>query len=185
MIYKPKEFILKDGTKVILKSPEKGDARILLDNIIKVASSTDNLLSEPEDYNAYVTNIEKEETFIESYNTNKNYLICVYLNGKIIGNSSLNFHNHIKDRHRSSVGIAIQKEYWGLGIGSILFDEMIKIAKNTEGIEQIELDVISTNERAKNLYTKKGFVKVGDIPHQLKLKDGRYLNGESMILFLK
>ena len=61
---------------------------------------------------------------------------------------------------------------------------MIKLAKETEGIEQIELDVVAVNERAKHLYTKKGFKKVGDIPHQLKLSNGTYLDGESMILVL-
>ena len=54
----------------------------------------------------------------------------------------------------------------------------------TEGIEQLELGVIANNEKAKRLYTKKGFVKTGDIPHELKLKDGTYLDGETMVLFL-
>ena len=81
-------------------------------------------------------------------------------------------------------GLAVSEEYRGLGIGSILFDIMIDLAKKTPGIEQIELDVIGVNERAKRLYTSKGFVKVGDKPHQLKLKDGTYLDGENMVLFL-
>ena len=184
MIYEAKEFVLKDGTTVVLKTPEIGDASKLLHNIIAVASSTDYLLSVPEDFDAFVKDIKKEEEYISSFKTNNNYLIAVYLNDEIIGNSALNFLTHQKDKHRANVGIAIQKDYWDKGIGSILFDEMIKLAKETEGIEQIELDVIAVNERAKHLYTKKGFKKVGDIPHQLKLSNGTYLDGESMILVL-
>ena len=33
-------------------------------------------------------------------------------------------------------------------------------------------------------FYKKGFIKTGDIPHELKLKDGTYLDGETMVLFL-
>ena len=184
MVFEKKEYILKDGTKIVIKTPEKNDAVGLLTSIINVCKSTHNLLSEPEDFDIYLKNIKLEEDFIESFRTNNSYLLCVYLDGKIVGNCSLNLNCHIKDRHRATVGIAIEKEYQGKGIGSILFDELINIAKNINYIEQIELDVVSTNEIAKRLYTKNGFVKTGDIKRQLKLKDGSYLDGELMVLFL-
>ena len=185
MIYEPKEFILKDGRKVIFKTPEISDAKKLLNSIITVANSTDFLLSTEQDFEHYVKDITKEENFIASAREGTDYLIAVYDNDVIVGNCSLNFKRFQKERHRASIGIAIQKPYWDKGIGSLLFDEMIKLAKQKEEIELIELDVIATNERAKHLYMKKGFVKTGDIPRQLKLKDGTYLDGEAMVLFLK
>lgn len=184
MVYNPKEVSLKDGTVVILKTPEVKDAKMMLDNIINVANSTDYLLSAASDFQKYLDDISKEEAFIAAKRESKDHMVAVYLNDVIIGCCSLDLHFHEKDKHRAVIGIAIQKPYWDKGIGSILFDELIEIAKNTEGIEQIELDVIANNARAKHLYTKKGFVKTGDIPHQLKLKDGIYLNGETMVLFL-
>lgn len=184
MIYKEKKFKLKDGTIAIAKSPKVSDAKLVLNSIINVASSTHELLSEPEDFTSYLKDISKEEKFIESFNENKNYFICVYVNDSIIGNCSITFKEHIKDRHRATLGIAIEKEYQDKGIGSFLFDEMIDIARNTKGIEQLELDVAKTNLRAKHLYTKKGFVKVGELPRQLKISDGNYIDGESMVLFL-
>ena len=184
MIYPAHEFTLKNGLKVLIKSPEIGDALKLLDNIVNVSKTTHYLLSEPEDYDKYYKDIKLEEAFIASFENNRDYLLCVYLNDKIIGNSALRFFNHEKDKHRTNVGIAIQEEYQGLGIGSILFDIMIDLATHSDVVEQIELDVISTNEKAKRLYINKGFKKTGDIPHQLKLKDGTYLDGEAMVLFL-
>ena len=184
MIFDPKEVTLKDGTVVVLKTPEVGDAKMMLDNIINVANSTNYLLSAASDFEHYLKDISKEEAFLAAKRESRDHMIAVYLNGVIIGCASLDLHFHEKDKHRAVIGIAIQKPYWDKGIGSILFDELINIAKNTEGIEQIELDVIGINERAKHLYTKKGFVKTGDIPHQLKLKDGTYLDGETMVLFL-
>lgn len=185
MIYEAHEFTLKNGLKVTIKSPEVSDALKLLDNIVNVSESTNYLLSEPEDYDIYYKDIKLEEDFITSFNNKRDYLLCVYLDGQIIGNSALRFNYHEKDKHRVNIGIAIQEKYQGLGIGSILFDIMIELAKNSEGVEQIELDVINANEKAKRLYLKKGFKKTGDIPHQLKLKDGTYLDGEMMVLFLE
>ena len=184
MTFAAKECILKNGYKIIIRSPEVEDAQGLINQIISVAGSTDYLLSVPEDFDAYVKDIKKEEDFIEWSKTDKGYWLIVTHNERIVGNCSLRFYNHIKDKHRGTIGIAISEEYRGLGIGSILFDEMIELAKKTPGIEQIELDVINKNKRAVNLYKSKGFVETGTIPHQLKLKDGTYLDGVTMVLFL-
>ena len=184
MIYAPKEFTLKNGQKVIIRSPEKEDARGLINQIISVAASTDYLLSVPEDFNKYVEDIKKEEDFIEWSKTDRGYWLIACVNNRIVANCSLRFCGHVKDQHRGSIGIAISEDYRSLGLGSIMFDEMIKLAKQTPGVEQIELDVIDKNEKAMHLYKSKGFVETGTIPHQLKLKDGTYLNGITMVLFL-
>ena len=185
MIYTPQKFKLKNGFEVILRSPEKEDAYNLIQQIISVASSTDYLLSTPSDFQHYLDDISKEEAFIEWSKTDSGYWLIACVEDKIVANCSLRFYKHEKDKHRGSIGIAITKEYQSMGIGSLMFDEMIKLAKNTPGVEQIELDVIDKNEKAMRLYSSKGFVKTGTIPHQLKLKDGSYLDGITMVLFLK
>ena len=181
MIYEEKEFVVKDNIKVILKTPNKEDAKEVLDFIVRICGQTDFLLSSPEDKKF---NVADEERWIESYKESKNYFVCAYVDGKLVGDCNLDFRSHLKDKHRALVGIGIDKEYWNKGIGSLLFDELINLAKKTDGIEQIELGVISINERAKHLYEKKGFVKTGVIPKAIKLKDGTYLDEELMTKFL-
>lgn len=185
MIYEAHEFLLKDGTKVIIKSPDISDGPKLLANIIAISASTDFLLSVPEDYDIYLKDMKKEEDFISSFTDNDSCLLCAYIADKIIANCMLRVHTHVKDRHRADIGIAIAPDYQNRGLGSLLFDELIKIAKSLKYVEQLELDVVKINERAKHLYQNKGFVKVGDIPHDIRLKDGTYLDSEKMILFLK
>jgi RimJ/RimL family protein N-acetyltransferase len=184
MIYEAKEFVLKNGLKVVLRSPEKEDAHNLINQIISVASSTDYLLSTPSDFQHYVDDISKEEAFIEWSKTDSGYWLIACVEDKIVANCSLRFYKHEKDKHRGTIGIAITEEYQSIGIGSLMFDEMIKLAKNTPGVEQIELDVIDENAKARRLYSSKGFVITGSIPRQLKLKDGTYLDGITMVLFL-
>lgn len=63
MIYAPKEFTLKNGLKVVVRSPEKEDALDLIKQIISVAGSTDFLLSAPSDFQSYLDDIKKRRRF--------------------------------------------------------------------------------------------------------------------------
>lgn len=185
MFYKAKEFVVKNGLKVTLKSPEVSEATLLLNAIIDVAGHTDFIIALPEDFQPMIEDIRKEEAFIKNALDNPNgMMIAVYVDNVIVGNCALNFYPHIKNRHRGTIGIAITPKYQGMGIGSLLFDEMINIAKNRPGVSQLELGVMKDNAKAKRLYTSKGFVKTGDMPRALRLKDGTYLDEELMIKYL-
>ena len=78
----------------------------------------------------------------------------------------------MKLRHRGLIGIALKEKYWGLGIGSTMFDMMEDIGRSL-GLEQLELEVFDGNSRAIALYEKKGFRSVRAIPNAVKLPDGR------------
>lgn len=185
MFYKAKEFTLKNGIKVTLKSPEISDAQKMIDCIIDITRTTDYMNGLPEDYQVYLDDIKKEEAFLEGHNSSdNNYMIAVFYKDIIIGSCALNFGAMIKTKHRGTIGIGIRKEYRGLGLGSILFDEIINIAKNREGATQLELGVIKDNIAAKRLYTSKGFVKTGETPRALRLPNGVYLDEEFMVLYL-
>jgi len=178
MKYEKKEFIVKGGLKVVLRSPEENEAEEILTLIKRICGQTDYLLSSPEDIS---DDVQKEKDFIRNNNVSPGYFIVVYVDDKPVGDCSLNFDRHVKARHRCSVGIGIDEKYWNMGIGSLLFDEMIALAKGTAGIEQIGLELAGNNERGRNLYLKKGFKTVGAMPKALKLKDGTYVDLEMMV----
>jgi RimJ/RimL family protein N-acetyltransferase len=79
------------------------------------------------------------------------------------------------------VAIALLKEYWGQGIGTRMFEEMIRIAEENEQILQMELEFIEGNRRARALYEKMGFQITGVRPNAIRLKDGTLLNEYGMI----
>ncbi|GGD77480.1 GNAT family N-acetyltransferase [Lacimicrobium alkaliphilum] len=56
-------------------------------------------------------------------------------------------------------GIAVNSDFRGQGIGSLLLDRIITYAKDN-GYDSVRLDVIDSNPRAKKLYESKGFVAV-------------------------
>ena len=78
------------------------------------------------------------------------------------------------------VMIALLKEYWNLGIGTAMFQEMIRMAQE-RGIERLELEVLEGNENAMRLYEKMGFRMVSAIPDAIRLKDSTRLKEYYMI----
>ena len=82
----------------------------------------------------------------------------------------------MKARHRASVAIALTKEFWGLGIGTAMFNELIRIAEGMDGLLQLEREFIEGNVRARALYEKMGFRIVGVRPDAYRFKDGTLHN---------
>ena len=183
MQYKEKEFTLKDGDRVILRSADKEDAAMIIDFMAETAGQTDFLLSTSEDFRK--VSVEDEEKWIEGRLGDDGCILIVMKDGRMIANSNITFlTRHAKEKHRATVGITVEKDYWDKGIGTIIFEELIRIAEKHAGTEQIELGVISTNARARHLYQKMGFKETGVVPRALKLPDGTYLDEILMTKFL-
>lgn len=71
----------------------------------------------------------------------------------------------------------------GAGFGRILVEEAIEWARKWEGIEQVHLTVVTTNESAKEIYSLLGFETYGTEKRALKLGD-TYFDEDLMVLFL-
>ena len=65
----------------------------------------------------------------------------------------------------------------------MLLEAAIARARETPGVEQLILAVVTVNTPARNLYLSLGFEPYGREPLALKLGD-RYLDEELMVLFL-
>lgn len=170
MIFQEKHITLKNGQTAVLKTPEITDAEKMLNYIITASGETDFLLRYPEEWES--TTVEQEEKWVESSRNSPNALVITcFIDGKVAGNCDIRFYTGIKSRHRAMIGIAVLKNYWNLGIGSAMFQEMINAAQ-THGSEILELEFIEGNERARCLYEKFGFRIVSHKPDAFRLKDG-------------
>ena len=61
------------------------------------------------------------------------------------------------------IGISVEQEFWGLGIGRALTQSCIDCARRA-GYAQLELQVVSDNLRALALYRSAGFREYGRNP---------------------
>lgn len=174
MYIEPKEKILKDGRKCILRSPMESDAVQMKNFRVQTAGETDFLMNYPEELENYT--MENQLKFIQRMAESENdFMLVATVDGKLAGTCQISFNKRIKLKHKANIGIALLKEYWGLGIGSAFFEEMIAEAKSREDIIQIELEVIEGNERAVALYKKFDFETVAEKPDAVRLKDGTML----------
>ena len=180
MIIKDIDFTLKDGRNAIIRSPKDEDIQGMLDYLYISAGETEFILRYPEECGKYTP--EGEKALFDRVNAAENevMLVCI-VEGKVAGNCQIVWKTGLKVRHRASVAIALLKEFWNQGIGTRLFQEMIRISEENENITQMELEFIEGNTRARALYEKMGFRIAGIKPNAIRLKDGTFLNEYYML----
>ena len=180
MVIKDIHFQLKDGREAVLRSPREEDVQGTLDYLVQSAGETEFIIRYPEECGKYTR--EGEKTFCEQRNASPlGAMIVCLVEGKVAGNCEINFFPQIKYRHRATVAIALLKEYWNQGIGTRMFQELIRLAQEHPFVTQMELDFAEGNDRARHLYEKMGFRITGVRPNAMRLKDGRLLNEYMMI----
>ena len=184
MIIKDTAFTLKDGRKALLRSPKDEDIRGVLDYLYVSAGETEFILRYPEECGKYT--YEGEKALFDRINASDNeaMLVCI-VDGKVAGNCQIAWKTGIKTRHRASVAIALLKEFWNQGIGTRMFEEMIRIAEANENLIQMELEFVEGNTQARALYEKMGFRITGINPNAIRLRDGTLLNEYCMIREIK
>ena len=178
MVFPEKKIILKDGRTAIFRAPTPADAAELLRYLEITASETPFLLRSPGEN---TMTAEQEEQYLQSglESENKYDILCT-VDGRLAGNCRIERRTRQKNCHRANIGIALLQEFWGLGIGTAMFAEMIALAEQW-GLMQLELEVLEGNERAIALYRKMGFETVAATPNAIRLQDGTLLKEYLMV----
>ncbi|MGO4546735.1 N-acetyltransferase family protein [Paenibacillus sp. 2TAB23] len=103
-------------------------------------------------------------------------------NGSLVGLVSFVRESGLKTAHKGNVyGMYVAPEQRGQGLGKLLMKDLISRASNCEGLEHINLNVISGNGCAKKLYQSLGFKEYGLESNSLKYK-GEYFDECLMVL---
>lgn len=181
MTFAPKTITLRNDKTAILRSPVADDAEQMIEYLKITSGETNFMIREPEECDIP---LDSEIDFINgTLDSADSIMIACEIDGKIVGNCSLSRNSRSRLRHRATLGISIYKEYWNLGIGSAMFEELIYVGKSL-GIYQLELDFVEGNERGRHLYEKFGFEIVAKKPNAVRLKDGTLLAEFMMIKVL-
>lgn len=172
MDYQEKAVLLTNGKTCVLRRPEEADAERMIEYLNMTAKETPFLGWEPEE--ASFT-MEKEREIIRNMNAaERSLLLLAEVDGVHAGNANLScIKDRARFRHRCGIGIGVYRAFWGMGVGTVLLEELLAAA-GTAGYEQMELEVVSTNEAAIGLYKKLGFEAIGTMPRAVKYKNGTY-----------
>lgn len=115
---------------------------------------------------------------------NDSFVLGAFVNDELAGTVGCVRRDRLKIRHQAQIwGMYVAPEHRGKGIGKALLKAAIARAAAIDGLEQICLSVVTTNEAARSAYLKLGFKTFGLEPRALKV-DGKYLDEEHMILML-
>ena len=172
---------LKDGRELAIREAEPDDAAMVVERLEVVSGESDFLSFGPGEFGI---GVDEEAEFFRDHQASDNK---IYLLGLVDGVlvSGLNFAGGPRPRirHSGEFGIWVQKEFWFLGVGSYMVDALLDWARETGIVTKINLLVRSDNERAIDLYRRKGFAIEGTIKKDA-LIDGIYYDHVAMGLEL-
>jgi putative acetyltransferase len=97
---------------------------------------------------------------------------------QVVGAAGLEWDAHPRIRHVGRIGMTVDEQCRGQGIGQKLLAELIDVAENWLGLLRIELVVYTDNSAAIKLYEKLSFVTEG------RLKSTTLREGELVDVFM-
>jgi ribosomal protein S18 acetylase RimI-like enzyme len=120
--------------------------------------------------------IEKEKPIEQIHRNLKisdhRFTLGAFSNNRLTGIVTFVRETNPKISHKGNVyAMYVLPEHRGKGIGKALIKELITRAKACDGLEQINLTVISNNNSAKRIYEEIGFVVFGTEQNALKFCD--------------
>ena len=108
----------------------------------------------------YVPSITEQKKWLketlEGQRRKDSVMLIGRINGKIAGTTSAH-REKFRDSDKVRLGIAIAKRFRGIGLGTILFKELIKLTKKRLTLRLIYLGCLAANKAAHAMYRKLGF----------------------------
>lgn len=165
-----KEVVLGDGRKAVLRAPDWHDLDDFLGLINELVDEhADILRSTHSSQGEEVEWLGDRLTAIE-----KGSLIALVadIDGRVVASADVaqRMPENPEHSHVGVLGIAILKNARGVGLGKVLMDSLLQLARQA-GLKIIILDMFATNAVARRLYEKVGFVEVGKIPKAINRHD--------------
>lgn len=167
--------------KLVIKKACVDDAEAVLAYLKQVGSES-NMLSFGKE--GIGLRVEQEREFIEKLETNAcSGMFLGIKNGEIV--SIFNLFQMEKERfnHIAEIGCSVRKAYWHQGIASRMLEHLNSYAKASNQLRVLELEVLTNNIAAINLYKKFGFCVYGTFHKRMHL-DGCDYDSHFMNLYL-
>ncbi|HEL1587297.1 TPA: GNAT family N-acetyltransferase [Streptococcus suis] len=160
--------------EIYFSEAEPADAAAFIDFMNQVALETDFLVM---DETGFRFSQEQMETIFEAGIENPRELcLLAKVGSEVIGAISVKSFRQFRISHIGTIFIAIKKEYWGHGIGSILLEEVSNWAKEVGLLSRLELTVQVRNQAAVHLYQKFGFEIEGTQKRGARTDEGEWLD---------
>ncbi len=101
--------------------------------------------------------------------------------GHIVGHIDLRHYSEAYKSHRLVLGMGVDSSARQQGLGMRLLQHVIAFCQQQDGIDWLDLNVLSNNAPARNLYLKAGFEIIGEMSDCYRI-DGEAVAETSMTL---
>ncbi|EOH98101.1 GNAT family N-acetyltransferase [Enterococcus pallens] len=173
---------MSEALDVVIREAIPDDAEALLQLSQQVAQETEYLVM---DETGMALSSEMLAIHLESlYESPNNLLLVVFVNDRLVGNASVKASTEYRVAHIGEIGISILQEFWGIGIGSMLMEEILFWAQEGQIIRRLELTVQAQNKRAIQLYQKFGFEREATMVRGARSDQGEFLDVHLMSLLI-
>lgn len=153
------KITLKNGKECILRNATSQDARAIKAHRILVAGETDYMLRYPDELT--MTEEEEAEILKKKEESDNEMMLIAEFDGELAANAGIYpIGRFDRVKHKADFGVSVKKAYWGMGLGTIMLERMISIAREA-GYEKLNLEVIAGNDSAVRIYEKYGFKRYG------------------------
>lgn len=173
---------LKTSEEIIIREAELSDAQALIDLCKGYLKETTSIPLYEDEFDP---TIEFERNWIKSFRDNKNsILLLAEHEGKLIGNIDLTGNQRRKLYHTGVIGMGVDKDWRGKGVGSVLMEEMIRWAEDNSYLKVLWLQVYDNNKAGIGLYTKMGFDVTGEQEGLYRESNGEFIGSLMMTKYL-
>ena len=146
------------GIELAVRSVREAEAEPFLAFCKHLAGDTDQLLTQPDEY----PDLEGERAFIRAHERHDGGVLLVAQAGeRPIAVSGLHQGSRRRNAHTAELGIMVEREWRGRGVGRALIEFVLDWARANPVLERVTLGVWSSNRGAIELYRSMGFVEEG------------------------
>ncbi|MCY3800054.1 MAG: GNAT family N-acetyltransferase [Chloroflexi bacterium] len=175
-----KEISLRDGRKVVLRSPDPADARLILDWFTELVAEDTFIAAPP---SAHVT-LEDEERFLQNMlgrveSGDALHLYAQDSRGRFVGHMGIDRQGG-RHTHCAELATSVSKDWRDCGLGTALMRAHLSEIHRLD-LRMLFLGVLANNPRAIHLYAKFGFRECGRRP-EYALYKGKFVDLIEMFL---
>ena len=150
------EYKLRDGRVLTLRQARGTDAAACLDYLRCVGGESDYLLVGPGGLRDW-TEAQEAELLEARFDSAEGRMYLGFVGEELVCIASVETRRHARLSHNATMGLSVRRRFWGLGIGSVCMELLIRFCRAHGGVRSLRLEVYADNERAIRLYKKFGF----------------------------
>ncbi len=179
---------LEGGRTAVLRPVALSDAPGVLECNRKIHSAGVGVVRTVDELPASAEGQERElREWIEGKRSGPNgSMVVAVLDGVVVGEAEIRRYTQAGLRHIGHIGIGVQPDCQGVGLGRAMMEWLIDWARVGlgRGIIRLDLSVFHNNVRAIRLYESLGFVREGLRKRFVRLPDGSEIDDMLMVKFL-